>query len=308
MQSARVIGSPPRIPNELIKILPPHLCEALCRSGAPAFEDLKLRSEHACAVSAHGRIYHTEAILSASEMSEILKKMCEGSLYAYRESITRGYLSLPSGIRVGVCGSASIENGRVIGVNNVTSLNVRIPHTVDVCTEPILDRFFAQPLPRGILLYAPPGGGKTTVLRALATALASPPHDLCTVVVDTREEMRALPRLPHLNLDILSGYPKGIGIEIALRSLGAQVILCDEVGDAEDANAILAAAGCGVPLFATAHAANAEELLCRPTMKKLFDARVFGFYVGLVREKDDRYSYQFSSYEDLIKRRSRGEE
>ena len=157
--------------------------------------------------------------------NDILKKMCEGSLYAYRESITRGYLSLPSGIRVGVCGSAALENGCVIGVNGVTSLNVRIPHAVEICTAPILERFLAQPLPRGILLYAPPGGGKTTVLRALATALASPSYGLCTVAVDTREEMRAIPHDTQLNLDILRGYPKGIGIEIVrVKIVGIKVL------------------------------------------------------------------------------------
>ena len=49
--------------------------------------------------------------LDTDGISRILEKMCDGSLYAYSESITKGYVSLKNGIRVGVCGTADVENG-----------------------------------------------------------------------------------------------------------------------------------------------------------------------------------------------------
>ena len=205
---------------------------------------------------------------------------------------------MEGGIRVGVCGCAAVENGRVVGVSRVTSLNVRIPHAVTVCVDPILDWFFSQPLRQGMLLYAPPGGGKTTVLRSLAAALSSPRYNLCTVAVDTREELGVTLADSKLNLDILVGYPKRIGIEIAVRSLGAGVILCDEIGDEEDARAILSAVGCGVPLIATAHAADPRELLCRPTFASLHRAHAFGAYVGLTRREDNAYFFRFTPCEE----------
>ena len=290
------------IPRSLAECLPPHLCDALCQSGAPALEEIRLHTGRVSAVAAHGRTYRTSIILSEREMNDILKKMCGGSLYAFSQTINQGYLSLPDGIRVGVCGSAALENGSVIGVSRITGLTVRLPHAVKVSANRLLECFLSQSARRGMLLYAPPGGGKTTVLRALTAALSSPDYDLRTVAVDSREELKFTLEDSRLNLDILAGYPRRIGIEIAVRSLGAELIVCDEIGGAEDANAILAASNCGVPLLASAHAASVEELLRRPSMYQLHRAHVFGFYVGLSRGRDNIYSYQITSWEEFDER------
>ncbi len=305
MQSIRITRAPLRLPSVLADCLPIHLSDALCQSGAPALEELRLHKGRVASVCAHGRTYRTGVSLSETEMNDILKRMCGGSLYAFSQSINQGYLSLSDGIRVGVCGSAALEKGSVIGVSQITGLIVRIPHAVNVSAKEILDCFLAQRAMRGILIYAPPGGGKTTVLRALAASLASPDYDFRTVAVDTREELKFTLDGGNLNLDILAGYPRKIGIEIAVRSLGAQIIVCDEIGDAADAQAILAAANCGVPLIASAHAASAEELLSRPAMHMLHRARVFGYYVGLLRGRDNGYSYRITPWEELDERLKR---
>jgi stage III sporulation protein AA len=86
-----------------------------------------------------------------------------------------------------------------------------------------------------------------------------------------------------LHLDVLAGYPRDLGIEIAVRSLAAEVVLCDEIGSVSDAEAILAAANCGVPIVATAHARTVKEILLRPPLRRLHDARIFSAYAGLSR-------------------------
>ena len=145
---------------------------------------------------------------------------------------------------------------------------------------------------KSLLIYAPPGVGKTTLLRSLARQLASPVPGLRTVIVDTREELGAILQGERLTLDVLSGYPRHLGIEIAVRSLGAELILCDEIGSPEDARAILSVANCGVPLIATAHAATPEELLSRPPIRALHDAAIFASYVSLTRS-ENTFQYHF---------------
>jgi stage III sporulation protein AA len=78
----------------------------------------------------------------------------------------------------------------------------------------------------------------------------------------------------------------GYGIEVATRTLGAQVIVCDEIGSEEDVRAILAVQSGGVPLVASAHAAGLAELLGRQTISGLHRAGIFGAYLGLCRGKN----------------------
>lgn len=299
MQSIQIAYKHSQLPTVLHGCLPPHFCDAILRTGTAQIEEIRLHKGRVLTVTSRKKNLGCDIVVSEQELQEIFNRMCGGSLYAYEQTIRQGYIPLEGGIRVGVCGSAACEDGKIIGVHSITGLMIRIPHAISIPTEALLRTFFADRTQRGMLIYAPPGVGKTTLLRAIAAEVSSPRYGRHTVIVDTRGELDVELDDPSLYLDVMSGYPRDAGIEIAVRTLGAQLIICDEIGSIEDAHATLGAANCGVPLIASAHAASVDELLERPAMALLHQAHVFGKYVGLSRRAVGGFDYNVTEWCDV---------
>lgn len=276
------------LPPALVGVLPPRLCREM-EEIVPCdgrVEEVRLRRDKCASLTVDGENLRLRAVLSGAELEALLVRLCEGSLYAHGETLREGYVSLKGGIRVGICGRASVVNGRVTGVCDISAMAVRIPHPIPPAGRELEALLRRMSLCRGVLLYAPPGVGKTTALRAVAVRMAGGEHPLRVAVVDTRGELCYGLGGKELLLDVLSGYPRGLGIAVAVRTLSAQLIVCDEIGDLAEAREIVEAHSCGVPLLASAHASHVEELLARPGIRLLHEARCFGAYVGLSRRED----------------------
>ena len=251
--------------------------------------EVRLRAAHHAALTVDGRNLLLTYRTSAREVAATLAALCANSVYAHKDTLREGYL-YAFGCRVGVAGRALTDGGRVTGIADVSALCIRIPHRIVGAGE-IAARVFRQmDCRRGILVYSPPGIGKTTLLNDLAYTLSCGRGALRVAVVDTRGELYGEDAPPACQIDVLRGYPKAVGIEIATRVLAPQVIVCDEIGDAADAAAIFAAAGAGVPLIASAHADGLKALRARPALRALIEGGIFGAYIGIVR-KEGKYSY-----------------
>ena len=229
-------------------------------------------------------------VVSSSELEETVMRACGGSIYSYADSMAKGYISVGDGIRVGICGEWSEG-----GIRKVSSIAIRIPHRVSANATEVRSLLDSFGMCRGLLIFSPPLGGKTSFLRETARLLSAGNSPLRTVVVDTRGELAYSLDGDGLCLDILSGYPKGVGLEIAFSSLGAQVVICDEIS-ADETDAIRALHGGGVPLIASAHAADLRDLLTKSGIAPLHKDRVFGGYIRLFRDRDT--PHRFFSWEE----------
>lgn len=299
------IGTPWRT---VLSWLPPPLISPLRTIPVPPEEwtELRLRVRGCVSVTAGltgtggtGNYPLPDVRLSAEGLRDILARICGGSVHAYDAELRRGYLSAGNGIRVGVCGRALCDAGEtaIERLRSVSSLCIRLPHSVSIrdedarealygaCSETFseTERKNGEPL-CSTLFYAPPGCGKTTLLRGLIQSLTNPDGaGLRGAVIDTGDELAPEFGFPGMT-DIFSAYPRGAGIALAVRAFSPQVIFCDEIGTEEEAEAILRAQSGGVPLIATAHAETLEALLCRPSFHELFRHHVFSRFIRVTAE------------------------
>ncbi len=260
----------------ILSCLPRRAAEAVAGYREEVICEIRLRAGRPLTVTTPSANILTPVVCTAKELEEVVDRLCGGSLHAYGETIRCGYIPLPDGGRAGVCGRLS--GG---GVREITSVCLRIPRTVKGVGLSLCRRLLAC-RGQGMLLYAPPGEGKTTLLRDMAVTLSSPPYLRRVSVIDSRGELYREDAFAGSTAEIYLGYPKGEGIEMATRTMSPQFILCDELG-AEEANSVMEAQSCGVPLIASAHASSLAGLLQRPAFARLHEAGIFRLYVGLER-------------------------
>ena len=182
---------------------------------------------------------------------------------------------------MGICGETVVQNGKITGIRQVSSLCIRIARDFSGIASGL-----AQ-IPGSIVILGPPGWGKTTLLRDLIRQMEDSER---ISVVDERGELfpEGIPR--GSRIDVLSGCTKTEGIPMLLQTMGPSCIAVDEITSPEDTLALQLAANCGVRLFATAHAASVADFRQRRTYRTLWENRVFD--VCLLLRKDRTYTME----------------
>ena len=289
------------LPPVFFEIFPPRLYAALSDLVARRIpiDEVRLRDGRCASVTSSNDNIRLDVMLNRQEIDAIVARICDDSLYAHADTINCGYVTLDGGIRVGIAGRASVSDGKVLGVYEISSMCFRVPRKIMKVGAPVLELLRKFEGGAGVLVYSPPAQGKTTLIRAVAAALASGDMPWRVAVIDSRGELGFALEDKGLCVDVLTGYPRPLGIEIAARTMNAQLIVCDEIGGVEEARAMIAAQNCGVPLLATAHAGSLEGLMRRTGVRLLADARVFGAYVGIARRAGQRdYEYTVTEVDD----------
>ncbi|MBP3655308.1 MAG: Flp pilus assembly complex ATPase component TadA [Clostridia bacterium] len=218
----------------------------------------------------------------AEGMETLMAALSGYSLYACEREMASGYIALPGGHRAGICGRLGGEDGS-LRMSSVTSVCIRIARHIPGASLPIRSCLMDEAgRPRSVLILGPPGCGKTTMLRDAALYLARE-RRLQVAAADERGELFA--GLMHLSppVDVMTGMDKAALISMLLRAMAPDVIVCDEIGGEEEAEAIEDAARCGAALLASAHAEGMDAMTMRPSLLRLHQAGVFAVTVCLNR-------------------------
>lgn len=217
-------------------------------------------------------------------------RLCRNSVYSYSNSIKEGYVTTPEGIRAGICGKAICQDNIISSVYGVNSICIRIPRRIPGTGDTAYELLREMSFQKGLIVWSIPGIGKTTLLRELISRLGSGDCSLRVSVVDTRHELGVGIKSSGL-IDILDGYPRAKGIEIAKRTMSPQIIVCDEISTDEDAIAILGAAEAGIPIVASTHAGSRDELFNNKCMREILASKCIGIYLGLLAQTPGDYKY-----------------
>ncbi len=269
-----------------ISYLPPHLAEAVLRVMSfrkIPIDEIRLREARLLSVTAGQTNISCEITCTHEDITKTVAKLCGNSLYSHSESIRDGYILTDCGIRVGVCGHAVVADGRMTLVRDITSLNIRIPHHVLGAADRLYS-LLQHTEGKNILIYSPPGMGKTTVLRELIPLLASSEPPRRVAVIDTRYELCIKPSSADMT-DVFYGYPRYEGILNAVRTMSPEYILCDEISTEQDVRAISHAHFAGISVCATVHAKTFPELQQIPLLTPLFTARIFNIAYGITSDR-----------------------
>lgn len=252
--------------------------------------EIRLRSGGILSITIRGENITCNSTVTEKECTDTFMRLCRNSLYSHADTLKEGFITTPEGIRVGVCGKAVCENNKILSVSGISSICIRIPRRIIGAGDKAYELLKEKNNLKGLIIWSVPGMGKTTLLRELILRLGSGGNPLRVAVVDTRHELGFGIKNKGL-IDILDGYPRSKGIEIAKRTLSPQIIVCDEIANIDDANAILEAMGSGIPVVASVHAGTRKELMEHPYLKSIIYSDSIGFLLGLLGQTLGGYEY-----------------
>lgn len=217
-----------------------------------------------------------EAVL-ANDIASLISRMLDHSVYAWEDELGQGFFTLPFGVRVGVSGIFTMEKDKARLVQ-ASSILIRIARENKGCASQIFPYLVSGGKVNSTILLSPPGMGKTTLLRDACRRLSDEGWEIA--VVDERGEIAAMKNGEAQldageRTDVLEGLTKAHAIPRLIRSMSPDVVVVDEIGSRQDAEAISEAARMGVAVLASAHASGVSDALSRNTIGDILLSGVF---------------------------------
>lgn len=232
---------------------------------------------------------------SADELEELLKHLCRYSVYAFADEIRQGFLTVQGGHRAGLAGQVILDqDGRIKNMKYIRYLNIRIAHEVKGVSDKTLPFLYNQGEVLNTLIISPPGCGKTTMLRDLVRNISGGTaygRGRNVGLVDERSEIAgSYLGIPQndigIRTDVMDACPKREGMMMLIRSMAPDVLAVDELGNAEDVEAMHRAVRCGCKMLATIHSYSLEEVSRKSYMRTVMEERLFDRYLLLGKKNN----------------------
>ncbi|HJV16604.1 MAG TPA: stage III sporulation protein AA [Bacillales bacterium] len=283
--------------ESILHFLPRNIADIICK--IPPFqleemEEIRIRINRPIEITLNGVPKFLSYIIEAEDAVHLMNKISQFSLYTLEEELKRGYITVSGGHRIGLAGKVILEDGRVKAIRDISSFNIRIAKEKVGIAESIIPYIFKEDFLHTMII-GPPQTGKTTLLRDIARIISNG-HQKYGIraekvgIVDERSEIagcvKGIPQLTFGHrVDVLDACPKAEGMMMMIRSMSPDVLVVDEIGRKEDADAIMEAIHAGIKLIMTTHGNSLDDIRKRPTLKHILEQQIFQRYIVLSRKK-----------------------
>ncbi len=269
---------------QVASMLPPfeNLLLSVPKSIADIATEIRIRSGKTIVIENPTERYVCGTRIAAmDEIYACVKNFCNYSVHSCQRELSEGWITLKGGHRAGFSGTAHIKDGKIETIKDISSLNIRISREHSGISDKIYSIISNKSDFKGMIIAGAPLSGKTTFLRDLCRNLGAS-HKVS--LVDERSEIAAVYQgIPQndvgLNTDILNCFPKNGGIDMAVRVMSPEYVLCDEA----DCNteAIMQFRGNGVKPVITMHCGNLSEAAVNPFINILINLGMVNYILFL---------------------------
>ncbi len=248
-----------------------HLQEIRLRKNLPVKIKFDNKSFYLCD-NGQTLLKSKSIICDEQDISFVISNVCEHSIYAHNENIINGFLTTLDGCRIGVAGECVADNNKIITLKNFTSLNIRIPHSVEGCSDLVFNKIYSNGI-YNTLIISPPFYGKTTIIKDLCKKI-NDTYDYSILLVDERGEFA---KVNGENIDVIKYASKDYAFNCAIRSMSPDIIFADELSSKEDWLSVKKVVDSGVKIVATCHGKTILDVIKNSN----FVSGVFNRYVIL---------------------------
>lgn len=268
----------------LISQIPPRQKEEL--------EEIRIRINRPIEMTMKGAPRFLSYIIKPDDAFHLMNKISHFSIYTLEEELKQGFITVSGGHRIGLAGKVILEDGKVKAIRDISSFNIRIAREKVGIAEPIIPYIF-QGNWMHTMVIGPPQTGKTTLLRDIARIASSGSitrgiQAQKVGIVDERSEIagcvNGIPQLTFGDrIDVLDACPKAEGMMMMIRSMSPDILVVDEIGRKEDAEAVQEAVHAGIKLMMTTHGTSMDEIKNRPSLRNIIEQKIFQRFVVLSR-------------------------
>ena len=259
----------------MLEFLPQNIKDGIGRLNLGYLYEIRLRAERPVRVNYKGEYYYLSAFgltsikekaifPSVEDVADCVYKAGEYSVYSVEEEIKQGFLTAKYGERIGISGEYVFEKGHPHALRAFTSLCIRVPHEIKGCAMEVYECCMSDRV-RSLLLIAPPGMGKTTILRDLSRIISEKTRKNI-LICDERGEI-AIGDFGE-TCDVVRYCDKKTAFTAGIRAMRPEIIITDELS-AMDVVALENARNAGITVIASAHFSSIE--LVNEELKGIFE-------------------------------------